>query len=184
MIHSAKMKTIGLFFLLGLSVSSCSPSGGAYQSISFTDGKKIECRLLSVRTDTLIVDTAQPPTDDNKDIKAAAFPIRTIERFHYDPTSASKTILLSTAAGFAAGTTAGFVVAGNQVDTSVTDVVLAGPIIVGYMLLGTAPGALTGFLIKEFNSHNYDPHDPNDLEAISRIAKYPAGEPPELQKIK
>jgi hypothetical protein len=184
MFHKGNLKNIGLFLLLCLSVASCSPSGGPYQSISFIDGRKLECRLLSVRTDTLIVDTTQPPTDDNKDIKAAAFPIRMIEKFHYDPTSASKTILLTTAAGFAAGTTAGFVVAGNQVDSSVTDVVLAGPIIVGYMLLGAATGALTGFLIKEFSSHNYNPHDPNDLEAISRIAKYPAGEPPELQKIK
>jgi hypothetical protein len=184
MVHKGNLKNIGLFLLLCLSITSCSRSGGPYQSLRFIDGKELDCRLLSVRTDTLVVDTAQPPAEELRNVKAAAFPIRSVERFHYDPTSATKTIALTTAAGFAAGTATGFVVAANQPDTSITDVVLSGPIIVGYMLLGTATGALTGFLIKEFNSHNYDPRDPNDLEKIARLAEFPTGEPPELQKIK
>ena len=164
-------------------VIGCSPKGGPEQTLRMKDGREIECRLLSVRANGLVVDTSQPPAYHITNAEIGLYPFESIDKFVYDPVSASKTVLLSSFTGFAVGATTGYIIGKNE--ESGGDVGGYG-LMYGFALgiLGIIPGALVGAIINDSAYDVYTPADPNDREQIAKLAIYKSEEPDELKKIK
>jgi hypothetical protein len=160
----------------------CSPKGGPEQTLRMKDGREIECRLLAVRANGLVVDTSKPPAHHITNAEIGLYPFESIDKFVYDPVSASKTVLLSSFTGFAVGATAGYIIGKNE--ESGGDVggfrFYYG---LGLGILGTIPGALIGAIINDSAYDEYTPSNPNDREQIAKLAIYKTEEPDELKKI-
>ncbi len=172
-----------IVLILSLLVISCSPKGGAEQTLRMKDGREIECRLLSVRPNGLLVDTSQPLARHITNVEAGLYPFESIDKFIYDPVSASKTVLLSSFTGFALGATTGYIIGKNE--ESGGDVGGFGLLYgFGLGILSIIPGALVGAIINDSAFDEYTPSDPNDREQIAKLAIYKSEEPDELKKIK
>lgn len=171
-----------LLFLIG-----CTPKGGPEQMLRMKDGREIECRLLSVRPNGLVVDTSQPPAHHITNAEIGLYSYESIDKFIYDPVSASKTIVLASSSGLLLGTGVGILADGSSAAADIfsseseqTSSVTA------YTALGCmAAGAITGIVVNEINHFTYDPSIPNDREQIAKLAIYRTSEEPDkLKKIK
>lgn len=168
-----------LLFLIG-----CTPKGGPEQMLRMKDGREVECRLLSVRPNGLVVDTSQPPAYHLTNAEIGLYPYESIDRFVYDPVSASKTIVLASASGLALGGLIGYL-DGQSGGSGEGDVYTTPVVMTAYGLLGALSGTIIGALINEFSISRYDPLDPTDREQIAKLAIYRTSEEPDkLKKIK
>lgn len=149
------------------------------------DGREIECRLLSVRANGLVIDTSQPPAHHITNAEIGLYSFESIDKFVYDPISASKTIALASSSGLLLGTGVGILADGSSAAADIfsseseqTSSVTA------YTALGCmAAGAITGIVVNEVNYYTYDPAIPEDREQIAKLAIYKTEEPDELKKI-
>jgi hypothetical protein len=169
-----------LLFILSLLVIGCSPKSGVEQMLELKDGRRIPCRLLSVRSESVVVDTSNPLAINLAGSKPTLIRFSELHRYHYDPVSASRTMLITSLGGLAVGA----VVAGVRDDgsdsVSVVPISRAGEAV----LSGFAIGLATGILINELAYSTYDPSDPKDREEMASRAIYKTEEPDELKKIK
>jgi len=173
-----------IVLILSLLVIGCSPKGGPKQMLRMKDGREIECRLLSVRANGLVVDTSQPPAYHITNAEPGLYPFDDIKVFTYDPTSASKTIVLSSFTGLAAGATTGFIIGANELSSGETDVV-NGPLYAFALGIGgTVVGAIVGAIINDLLYYSYNPSDPKDREQIAKLAFYRTSEEPDKPKKK
>lgn len=173
-----------ILLILSLLVISCSPKGGPEQTLRMKDGREIECRLLSVRPNGLVVDTSQPPAYHITNAEVGMYPFESIDKFVYDPVSASKTIVLTSTTGLLLGATFGVL---SDAASSVGLFVEDGPenqsIALATTIGATVGGAIVGIVVNEINHFTYDPAIPNDREQIAKLAIYKTEEPDELKKI-
>jgi hypothetical protein len=175
-----------ILFILSLLVIGCSPRGGPEQTLRMKDGREIECRLLSVRPNGLVVDTSQPPAYHITNAEIGIYSFESIDKFVYDPVSASKTIVLASSSGLVVGTVVGGLAAASEgamnVFSNETD---QSSSTATYTALGLGlTGALTAILVNEINYYTYNPIIPQDLERIAKLAIYKTEEPDELKKVK
>ena len=138
------------------------------------NSEEIAVRLLSVRSDALIVERLPIGYDDLPDSVAKKLPvieriaIDSISRFTYIGVGTPQTIALSGLIGlFVGGAITGFS---------------------GYAQIYAPVGALLGIVVGSAISASGDDvyylQNPEDLERISGFAVYREGEPDELKKIK
>jgi hypothetical protein len=170
-----------IVLVLCLLVIGCSPKGGPEQTLRMKDGREIECRLLSVRPNGLVVDTLVTQPFSLQTIRPVVFGFDSIHSFHHDPVSMSRTA----GVGVGLGILGSFIVGGitsnsqpsqGQTIEEVTD----------YMTLfgvGVLSGVVTGIGIALLNQHSYDPQVPDDKEQIIKLAIYKTEEPDALKKI-
>ena len=175
-----------VLLLLSLLVISCSPKGGPEQMLRMKDGREIECRLLSVRANGLVVDTSQPPAYHITNAEAELYPFESIDKYIYDPVSASKTIVLASTSGLVVGAVVGSLAAASAGAVDVfSDKPDQNASMATYTALGVGlTGTLTAILVNEINYYSYNPAIPEDREQIAKLAIFKGEEPIELRKIK
>lgn len=173
-----------ILLILSLLVIGCTPKGGPEQMLRMKDGREIPCRLLSVRASGLVVDTSQPPVHHITNAEMGLYTFESIDKFVYDPVSASKTVSLSAFSGLAIGAATGFILGENELASGSTDVVNGPLYAVGLGISGTVVGAVVGAIINDVIYHTYDPSIPHDRERIAKHAIFKDEEPDELKKIK
>jgi hypothetical protein len=171
-----------ILLLLSLLVIGCSPKGGPQQMLRMKGGREIECRLLSVRSNGLVVDTSQPLARHITNAEAGLYSFESIDKYIYDPVSASKTIAASSFAGLVVGGVTGYIVGKNLESEDDVGAAVGLTFVLG--IFGILPGALVGAIINDSAYDVYNPSDPNDREQIAKLAIYKTEEPDELKKIK
>lgn len=171
--------------ILTLLVIGCSPKGGPEQMLRMKDGREIPCRLLSIRSNGLVVDTSQPLAYHITNAEAGLYPFESIDKFIYDPVSASKSIILGSASGLIVGTGVGILVDGQDAASNIlSSESETNSSVTLYTALGCmAAGALTAIVVNEINYYTYDLAIPEDREQIFKLAIYKTVEPDELKKI-
>jgi hypothetical protein len=171
-----------IVLILPLLVIGCSPKGGPEQMLRMKDGREIECRLLSVRANGLVVDTSKPPAHHITNAEMGLYPFESIDKFVYDPVSVSKTIAVSSFAGLVVGGVTGYIV-GKNIESE-DDIGAAGGLSLFFGIFGILPGALVGAIINDSAFDEYSPSDPNDREQIAKLAIFRTSEEPDkLKKI-
>lgn len=175
-----------IVLILTLFIIGCSPKGGPEQTLRMKDGREIECRLLSVRPNGLLVDTSQPPAHHITNAEIGLYSFESIDKFIYDPVSASKTIVLASSSGLVVGAVIGGFAAASMGAVDVfSDEPDQNSSTATYTALGVGvAGALTAILVNEINHFTYDPATAQDREHIAKLAIYKTEEPDELKKIK
>ncbi|HEY6172685.1 MAG TPA: hypothetical protein VIX80_10545 [Candidatus Kapabacteria bacterium] len=174
-----------ILLLLSILIIGCTPKGGPEQMLRMKDGREIECRLLSVRANGLVVDTSKPPAYHITNAEPGLYPFESIDKYIYDPVSASKTIVLTSTSGLLLGATFGVLSdaasgVGFGVEDGPEDQSIALYTAVGAMV----GGAIVGVVVNEINHYVYDPAIPEDREQIAKHAIFKGEEPNELKKIK
>jgi hypothetical protein len=175
-----------MVLILSLFVIGCTPKGGPEQMLRMKDGREIECRLLSIRANGLVVDTAKPLAYHITNAEAGLYPFESIDKFVYDPVSASKSIILGSVSGLVVGTGVWILAEGHDAASNIlSSESETNSSVTLYTALGCmAAGALTAIVVNEINYYNYDPAIPEDREQIFKLAIYKTVEPDELKKIK
>ena len=175
------MKKVAIIVIcISLLAVGCTPSGGVEQTIRTKNNKEIPVRLLSVRSDALIVDILSPHSDEDSshETNIARFGFDTIDVFEHWTVSPSRTFALASLSGVVVGGVIGSEIGATQDGWTSLYTGFTGAII------GLLVGSATTGILAATGNHSYDPHDPDHLEKITQLAVYKNGEPDELKKIK
>lgn len=169
-----------LLICISLFAVGCAPRGGTEQSIRTIHNEEISVRLLSVRSDALIVDVLNPHSDEDtsRETNIVRFGFDTIDAFVHWTVSPSRTFALAGTSGVVLGT-----VIGSEIDGSHNSWQYLYSGIVGG-IIGLLVGSATTGILAATGNHSYNPYNPYHLEKIVELAIYKTEEPDELKKIK
>jgi hypothetical protein len=163
------MKRIAYSFLLIflLSCGSSSQQSNNRIRIEFRDSVKQQYYLLAVRDSALIVSTIPVESDNDIDGKLIRFAqVRKVFRAGD-----------STDSGLLTGIIIG-ALPGSALYLFLPTPIMALPLAIGMII-----GGVIGCAISRSESE-FDPRNPHDRYYLRELARFPAAEPPELQKIK
>ncbi len=183
-----------LFACILLFATGCASGSREGQYIVLKNGRKINCELLAVRDNALIVNEAVYNFIAYDSSKAVLYHLDSIDVYRHNGLNMFWTSLGFGMAGTIVGRFVGEATAphyeskgagyGADFGADLGDGIGRFFHTMNYAGIGGLTGILSGVILSLVNQHAYDPRDPNDREQIAKLAIYKTEEPDELKKIK